>query len=68
VIERGWEATQSGVRAATSERVLLPMTYYINNVRGMALKDVGLLEVWQPAVILTGFALLLVTISLKRFF
>ena len=47
--------------------LLLPMTYYINIVRGIALKDVGLLDVWQPAVILTGFALLLVTVSVKRF-
>jgi ABC-2 type transport system permease protein len=47
--------------------LLLPMTYYINIVRGIALKDVGLLEVWQPAVILTAFALLLVTVSVKRF-
>jgi ABC-2 type transport system permease protein len=47
--------------------LLLPMTYYINIVSGIALKDVELLDVWQPAVILTGFALLLVTISVKRF-
>jgi ABC-2 type transport system permease protein len=47
--------------------LLLPMTYYINIVRGIALKDVGLLEVWQPAVILTALALLLVTVSVKRF-
>ena len=47
--------------------LLLPMTYYINIVRGIALKNVGLLDVWQPAAILTGFALLLETVSLKRF-
>ena len=46
---------------------LLPMTYYISIVRGIALKDVGLLDVWRPAAILTGFAVLLVTVSVKRF-
>ena len=47
--------------------LLLPMTFYINIVRGIALKGVGLLDVWQPALILTGFALVLVTVSVKRF-
>ena len=47
--------------------LLLPMTFYINIVRGIALKDVGLLDVWQPALILVGFALVLVTVSVKRF-
>jgi ABC-2 type transport system permease protein len=47
--------------------LLLPMTFYINIVRGIALKDVGMLDVWQPALILTGFALVLVTVSVKRF-
>jgi ABC-2 type transport system permease protein len=47
--------------------LLLPMTYYISIVRGIALKNVGLLDVWQPAVILTVFALFLVTVSVKRF-
>jgi ABC-2 type transport system permease protein len=47
--------------------LLLPMTYYIGIVRGIALKDVGLFDVWQPALVLTLFALLLVTVSVKRF-
>jgi ABC-2 type transport system permease protein len=47
--------------------LLLPMTYYIEIVRGIALKNVGLLDVWQPALVLTLFALLLVTVSVKRF-
>lgn len=47
--------------------LLLPMTYYIEIVRGIALKNVGLMDLWQPASILTAFALLLVTVSVKRF-
>jgi ABC-2 type transport system permease protein len=47
--------------------LLLPMTYYITIVRGIALKNVGLGDVWQPALVLVLFALLLVTISVKRF-
>jgi ABC-2 type transport system permease protein len=46
---------------------LLPMTYYLEIVRGIALKGVGLAELWQPAAVLTGFALVLVTFSVKRF-
>ncbi|HWB42681.1 MAG TPA: ABC transporter permease [Gemmatimonadales bacterium] len=46
---------------------LLPMTYYLEIVRGIALKGSGLTHLWEPAAILTAFALLLVTVSVKRF-
>jgi ABC-2 type transport system permease protein len=46
---------------------LLPMTYYLEIVRGIALKGSGLAHLWEPAAILTAFALLLVTVSVKRF-
>jgi ABC-2 type transport system permease protein len=46
---------------------LIPMTYYLEVVRGIALKGSGLGQLWQPAAILTAFALLLVTVSVKRF-
>jgi ABC-2 type transport system permease protein len=46
---------------------LLPMTYYLTVVRSIALKGLGLAGTWQPALILTAFALVLVTISVKRF-
>jgi ABC-2 type transport system permease protein len=46
---------------------LLPMTYYLEVVRGIALKGLGLGHLWEPATILTAFALLLVTVSVKRF-
>jgi ABC-2 type transport system permease protein len=46
---------------------LLPMTFYLEIVRGIALKGVGLAELWRPAAVLTAFALVLVTLSVKRF-
>jgi ABC-2 type transport system permease protein len=46
---------------------LLPMTYYLDVVRGIALKSAGLAETWRPALVLTGFAALLVVVSVKRF-
>lgn len=47
--------------------LLLPMTYYIGIVRGIALNSANILDVWRPALILIAFALLLVTVSVKRF-
>lgn len=47
--------------------LLLPMTQYLKVVRGIALKGAGLVEVWQPALALVAFALVLVTVSVKRF-
>ena len=46
---------------------LIPMTYYLEIVRGIALKGVGLAALWRPAAVLTAFALLLVTVSVHRF-
>ena len=46
---------------------LMPMTYYLEVVRSIALKDAGLTQIWQPALILTAFATVLVTVSVKRF-
>jgi ABC-2 type transport system permease protein len=46
---------------------LLPMTYFLEVVRGISLKGLELGQLWQPAATLTAFALLLVTVSVKRF-
>jgi len=46
---------------------LLPMTYYLQVVRGIALKGAGLAETWRPALILTAFAAALVLVSVRRF-
>jgi drug efflux transport system permease protein len=45
----------------------LPMTYYLEVIRGITLKGAGLGQTWQPALILTAFAALLVLVSVKRF-
>jgi drug efflux transport system permease protein len=46
---------------------LLPMTFYLEVVRGISLKGVGLAAIWRPALVLTGFSVLLVSVSVKRF-
>jgi len=45
----------------------LPLTYYLEVLRGILLKDVGLEYLWRDAVILFGFAVVLVTLSVRRF-
>lgn len=47
--------------------LLLPLTYYLNVLRGILLKGVGLAELWRPTLALVGFAVLLFTISVRRF-
>jgi ABC-2 type transport system permease protein len=47
--------------------LLLPMSYYISVVRGIALKSAGFMDIWRPTLILVVFASLLVTVSVKRF-
>jgi ABC-2 type transport system permease protein len=46
---------------------LMPMTYYLEVIRNISLKGGGLVQTWQPALILTAFAAVLVTVSVKRF-
>lgn len=47
--------------------LLMPMTYYLDLVRGITLKGAGLVDLWQPALALTLFAVLLVSVAVKRF-
>jgi ABC-2 type transport system permease protein len=47
--------------------LLMPMTFYLNVVRGITLKGAGLSHTWDSALILTAFAALLVVVSVKRF-
>jgi ABC-2 type transport system permease protein len=47
--------------------LLMPMTYYLELVRGITLKSAGLVDLWKPALSLSLFALLLVTVAVKRF-
>jgi ABC-2 type transport system permease protein len=46
---------------------LLPMTYYLEVIRSIALKGAGLAQTWRPALILTAFAAFLVLVAVKRF-
>jgi ABC-2 type transport system permease protein len=45
----------------------LPLTYYLRILRGVLLKGVGLAGLWRETLVLCGFAVLLIAISVKRF-
>jgi ABC-2 type transport system permease protein len=45
----------------------LPLTYYLTVLRGILLKGVGFAELWRDTLSLTVFALILLTISVRRF-
>ena len=46
---------------------LLPLTYYLEVLRGILLKGVGLEYLWRDALVLVVFAVVLVTLSVRRF-
>jgi ABC-2 type transport system permease protein len=46
---------------------LLPLTYYLEILRGILLKGVGMEYLWRDALILVGFSVVLVTLSVRRF-
>jgi len=45
----------------------LPLTYFLEILRGVLLKGIGLMELWPDAVILGGFAVVLIGLSVARF-
>ena len=45
----------------------LPLTYFLKVMRGVLLKGVQLSDVWRPALVLTGFAVLFVAMSVRKF-
>jgi ABC-2 type transport system permease protein len=45
----------------------LPLTYFLTVMRGVLLKGVELGDVWRQALVLVGFALLLVGMSVRKF-
>jgi ABC-2 type transport system permease protein len=47
--------------------LLLPLTYYLNILRGILLKGVGIAQLWRPTLALTVFATLIFAISVRRF-
>lgn len=46
---------------------LFPLTFYLEVLRGIVLRGVGLGALWQHTLILTGFAVLLIGVSVARF-
>jgi ABC-2 type transport system permease protein len=47
--------------------MLLPLTYYLEILRGVLLKGIGISYLWREFVILSVFAAVLITISVRRF-
>jgi ABC-2 type transport system permease protein len=45
----------------------LPLTYFLDVMRGVLLKGVELSDLWRQALVLTGFAFVLVAMSVRRF-
>jgi ABC-2 type transport system permease protein len=46
---------------------LLPLTYYLQILRGILLRDGGLDAVWTQSLALAAFAAIIVTLSVRRF-
>lgn len=47
--------------------LLLPLTYFLEVLRGILLRGVGASALWPELLALCGFALLIVTLSVRRF-
>lgn len=45
----------------------LPLTYYLRLLRGLLLRGVGLESLWPDAVVMVGFAVGLIAVSVARF-
>ena len=45
----------------------LPLTFYLDVLRGILLKGIGLPHLWRPTLALTLFAILVFALSVKRF-
>jgi ABC-2 type transport system permease protein len=53
--------------AARMFGLLLPLTYYLQLIRGIVLKGNGLTQLWPQALALAGFALAFFTFATRRF-
>jgi ABC-2 type transport system permease protein len=47
--------------------LVLPLTHFLKVLRGILLKGVGLEALWREVVVLTGFALVMIVASVRRF-
>jgi ABC-2 type transport system permease protein len=46
---------------------VLPLTHFLKVLRGIILKDVGIVELWQPTLVLVFLATLFIVLSVRRF-
>lgn len=46
---------------------VLPLTYFLRVMRGILLRGVGLESLWREAVVLVGFSVVLIAMSVRRF-
>lgn len=47
--------------------LVLPLTYYLEILRGILLKGVGLDYLWRPVLVLVVYALAMIVLSVRRF-
>lgn len=47
--------------------MLLPLTYFLQILRGILLKGVGMAHVWENSLYLAAFAVVLLAVSVRRF-
>lgn len=47
--------------------LVLPVTWFLEILRGILLKGVGLEALWRPTLVLAGLTVLLLTIAIRRF-
>ncbi len=47
--------------------LMLPLTYFLDILRGILLKGVGFESLWPQVLILCGFAIVIVALSVRRF-
>ena len=45
----------------------LPLTWYLDILRGVLLKGVGIRDLWQELAVLAGFAVVLLALAVRRF-
>jgi len=46
---------------------ILPLTFFLKIIRGVLLKGLDITVLWKEALILTGFAIALLTVAVRRF-
>jgi ABC-2 type transport system permease protein len=47
--------------------LILPLTHFLKVLRGIILKDVGIVELWRPSLVLVFLATLFIVLSVRRF-